>query len=80
MCNFLWNSWSRNTFRLGLHVDSSAEVDANLVLTEKGGISEIQISGEKSTFSKDQFIQMHHISEQASREIFKLQKKILEDE
>ena len=65
---------------LDYNEDSSAEVDANLVLTEKGGISEIQISGEKSTFSKDQFLQIHDISEKASREIFKLQRTILENE
>ena len=35
--------------------DSKADVDANFVLTEKSGFSEIQATGEESTFSEDTF-------------------------
>ncbi len=36
--------------------DSSAEADMNFVGTESGGISEVQIAGEKRTVSDEEFM------------------------
>lgn len=38
--------------------DSSAEVDANLIMTADGKLVEVQMSGEESTFSEGQMLQM----------------------
>jgi ribonuclease PH len=38
--------------------DSSAEVDANIIMTADGQMVEIQASGEESTFSEDQLSRM----------------------
>jgi len=57
--------------------DSKADVDANLVFSEKSGISEIQISGEKSKFTQDQVNEMIEMCINASRKIFRAQAKII---
>tara|TARA_Y100000991_G_scaffold208854_1_gene188338 strand:- start:344 stop:1057 length:714 start_codon:yes stop_codon:yes gene_type:complete len=58
--------------------DSNAIADANFVFSEKQGIIEIQVSGEKKPISKDQFDSMYNLALIASKKIFKLQSKILE--
>ena len=58
--------------------DSSADVDANFVIAEKSGFSEIQITGEEKTFSRQSMNDMITLSEIATTEIFKIQKNVLE--
>ena len=58
--------------------DSNAIADANFVFSEKQGIIEIQVSGEKKPISKNQFDSMYNLALIASKKIFKLQSKILE--
>ena len=57
--------------------DSIADVDANIILTKNSGISEVQVSGEKSTFNFNQLSQMIKMSESASKLIFENQEKAI---
>ena len=63
---------------LDYHEDSNADTDANFVLAEKKGISEIQVSAEKNPFSLSNFNEMIELSMAASKELFKIQKKAIE--
>ena len=54
--------------------DSNADVDANFIFTKKMGISEVQISGESSTFSLKLINEMVKLSLKAVENIFDLQK------
>ena len=57
--------------------DSMADVDANFVFTRKMGVSEVQISGEKTTFNLKTINQMLKLSIESAKEIFILQEKII---
>ena len=54
--------------------DSAAQVDANFVLSEKSGFSEIQISGEENTFNLNSVTEMIAKTERSMKNIFKIQK------
>ncbi len=54
--------------------DSSAEVDANFVISEKSGFSEVQITGEEKTFCSNSINEMLDKSQLVIKEIFKIQK------
>lgn len=58
--------------------DSKAEVDANFVFSEDSKIIEIQATGEKKPFSKDQFNDMFVLASKGVQELIKIQKKALE--
>ena len=58
--------------------DSRADVDANFVITKSSGFSEIQISGEKSTFSNDSMLKMLEMTNLTIQEIFKKQINAIE--
>ena len=58
--------------------DSIAEVDANFVITQKSGFSEVQVTGEESTFNKTELLEMMEKVELVSEKIFKIQKGALE--
>jgi len=53
--------------------DSSAEADSNFVLTGRGGIVEIQATGEKRGFSREEFNRLFALAEQGCGELFALQ-------
>ncbi len=53
--------------------DSKAETDANFVMTENGTIVEIQVTGEQAPFSKENLNQMIQVSEEAIKDITKIQ-------
>ena len=57
--------------------DSVADVDANIILTKNSGISEVQASGEGSTFNFDQLSQMIEMTENAAKVIFEIQEKAI---
>ena len=57
--------------------DSMADVDANFVFAKKIGVSEVQISGEKTTFNLKAVNQMLKLSFESTKEIFRLQEKII---
>ena len=54
--------------------DSLAEVDANFVISEKSGFSEVQITGEEKTFCSNSINEMLDKSQLVIKEIFKIQK------
>jgi len=56
--------------------DSSAEADSNFVLTAKGGIVEIQATGEKRGFSRAEFDRLFQLAETGCAELFALQRAV----
>jgi ribonuclease PH len=54
--------------------DSNAEADANFVLTGAGDIVEIQATGEKRGFSRDEFEQLFTLARDGIADLVKLQK------
>lgn len=59
--------------------DSKAIVDMNIVMTEAGNIVEIQGTGEKHSFSREQLNRLLDLGEKGNMELIKIQKKILGD-
>jgi ribonuclease PH len=57
--------------------DSSAEADANFVLTGSGGIVEVQGTAEKSAFSEAQFLELLRLARKGIGELNALQKQAL---
>jgi ribonuclease PH len=59
--------------------DSSAEADANFVLTDSGGIVEIQGTAEKTAFSEPQFLNMLALARQGTAALFEAQRQAIAD-
>jgi ribonuclease PH len=57
--------------------DSSAETDANFVLTGKGGIVEIQATAEHEPFVDAQFASLLSLARSGTEELFALQRRAL---
>jgi ribonuclease PH len=57
--------------------DSNAEADSNFVLTNDGGIVEIQATAEKSAFTEAQFNALLSLARQGTAELFALQRQAL---
>ncbi len=57
--------------------DSNAEVDANFVLTGKGGIVEIQGTAEQEPFSEEQFNALLKLAQKGIAELTALQEEVL---
>jgi ribonuclease PH len=57
--------------------DSSAEVDANFVMTESGKIIEVQGTAEGAPFSRDELMQMMDLAEKGIGELMALQNAVL---
>lgn len=60
--------------------DSEAEVDMNVVMTEKGDFVEVQGTGEESVFSRAQLNDLLGLAEKGCGELIALQRGILGDE
>jgi ribonuclease PH len=58
--------------------DSGAEADANFVLTEGGGIVEIQGTAEKDPFSEPQFLELMKLARAGTERLFALQREALD--
>ena len=58
--------------------DSNADADANFVLTDGGGIVEIQGTAEKSPFSQGQFDQLMTLAQSGTQRLFVLQRAALD--
>ena len=58
--------------------DSAAEADANFVLTEAGGIVEIQGTAERRPFSEPEFLSLLALARAACGKLFALQRAALE--
>lgn len=59
--------------------DSTAETDANFVITGKGGIVEIQGTAEKEPFSQEEFLTLLDLARKGCGELQAFQKKVLEN-
>jgi ribonuclease PH len=57
--------------------DSTAETDANFVLTGTGGLVEVQGTAEGAPFSEDQFTQLLQLARKGVTELFELQRRSL---
>ncbi len=57
--------------------DSGAETDANFVLTQKGGIVEIQATAETAPYSEEDFLRLLRLAKIGCDKIFKIQTKAL---
>jgi ribonuclease PH len=57
--------------------DCGAEVDMNIVMTESGKFVEIQGTAEENPFSRDQFNEMMNLAEKGLKEIFELQRSVI---
>jgi ribonuclease PH len=57
--------------------DSSAETDANFVMTGKGGIVEIQGTAEGAPFSEEEFATLMHLAKNGIAELVELQKQAI---
>jgi ribonuclease PH len=62
---------------LNYEEDSSAETDLNVVMTESGGIIEVQGTAEVHPFSKEQLDQMLAIASDGIKDIIEIQKSCL---
>ena len=58
--------------------DSSADADANFVLTDGGGIVEIQGTAEKAPFSEAQFSELMRLARAGTARLYELQRAALE--
>lgn len=63
---------------LDYNEDSSADTDANFVITGKGGIVEIQGTAEKEPFSQDEFLKLLDLARTGCKELDAIQKAALE--
>jgi ribonuclease PH len=57
--------------------DSSAEVDANFVMSSTGGIIEIQATAEESPFNEEQFNKMLSLAKDSIEKLTSIQREIL---
>ena len=57
--------------------DSNAQVDVNVVTDSFGNIAEIQATGEKSTFDKEQLDEIIALSQKSIEKIMEIQRKCL---
>jgi len=58
--------------------DSTAEADANFVLTKKGGIVEIQATAEEDPYGEEDFLRLLRLAKIGCEDIFKAQNKALQ--
>lgn len=59
---------------LAYEEDSQAEVDMNLVMTEDGGLVEVQATAERQAFPRARMLEMMDIAEAGIRELLELQR------
>jgi ribonuclease PH len=62
---------------LAYEEDSQAEVDMNLVMTEDGGLVEVQATAEKQAFPRSRMTEMMDYAEKGIRELFALQREAI---
>ena len=60
--------------------DSGAEVDMNIVMTDKNRFVEIQGTGEEATFSSDELMQLISLATKGCHDLYELQRNILGEE
>ncbi len=60
---------------LAYEEDSQAEVDMNLVMTEDGGLVEVQATAERQAFPRPRLLEMMDLAERGIHELFALQRE-----
>lgn len=63
---------------LSFQEDSKASLDMNVVMTEKGDLTEVQASGEGTSFARDDFNELLDLATKGIEKLIKLQKEVLE--
>jgi ribonuclease PH len=59
--------------------DSTADADANFVLTDAGGLVEVQATAERTAFTEAQFLALLGLARTGTSELFALQRQALGD-
>ena len=59
--------------------DSAAEVDMNVIMTESGKLIEVQGTAEEKPFSRSQLNELLDLAEYGAKQIFAIQRNILEN-
>jgi ribonuclease PH len=59
--------------------DSTADADANFVLTDAGGLVELQATAERTAFTEPQFLALLGLARKGTGELFALQRRALGD-
>ena len=62
---------------LAYEEDSQAEVDMNVVMTEDGGLVEVQATAERGSFPRPRMQEMMDYAEDGIRRLFALQRELL---
>lgn len=57
--------------------DSHADVDMNVIMTDKGEFVEIQGTGENNTFSMDELMNLLELAKKGNEELQKIQREVL---
>jgi ribonuclease PH len=57
--------------------DSQAEVDMNVVMTEDGGLVEVQATAERGSFPRARLLEMMDYAEAGIQQLFAAQRKLL---
>ena len=65
--------WQGAVVDLDYAEDSTAEIDANFVLSGDGGLVEIQATGEERPFRREELARMLDLAENGCRHLFSLQ-------
>ncbi len=60
--------------------DSKAEVDMNIVMTDKGQFVEVQGTGEEATFSHDELMKLILLATKGCKDLYEIQKNALGEE
>lgn len=57
--------------------DSRADVDMNVIMTDKGEFVEVQGTGEENTFTMDELLRLLELAKKGSEELQKIQREVL---
>lgn len=60
--------------------DSAADVDMNIVMTNKGEFVEVQGSGEEATFSQSEFMNLVSLATTGCQKLYEIQREVLGEE
>ncbi|MDO4721226.1 MAG: ribonuclease PH [Peptostreptococcaceae bacterium] len=71
---------SKEILDLCYEQDSRAQVDMNVVMTDRGEFIEVQGTGEEQPFTKTQLYALLELAEQGNRELMRIQRKVLGEE
>ena len=78
-CDFLRIYQEQAVLDLDYDEDSSAEIDANFILTAAGELVEVQATGEEHPFSRSSLNEMLDLAESGCGQLFALQQRAVQD-